>query len=176
MHDLLGASAPTFTTPLEMLRACHGRIQAQCATLHKLLQHLPQHGGDAQARQAAQAVLRYFNTAGQHHHQDEEMDLFPLLLSTPSAEAHELVMQLIAQHHEMDAAWLRLHPQLQALAEGSRSQLDAEVVSHFTTLYDRHIELENGRLLPLAASLLSAASLAELGGKMAARRGITLAA
>src|SRR5512139_1479559 len=168
MQELLAQSAPTFATPLEMLRACHGRILAQCATLHKLLQHLPQHGCDAQARQAALAILRYFNSAGQHHHQDEEMDLFPLLLASPSIEAHELVLQLITQHHDMEAAWLRLHAQLQ--------QLDEQVVTHFTTLYERHIELENTRLLPLAASLLSAAAQDDLGNKMAARRGVELLA
>lgn len=176
MQELLGQSAPTFATPLEMLRACHGRILAQCATLHKLLQHLPQHGCDSQARQAALAILRYFNSAGQHHHQDEEMDLFPLLLASPSVEAHELVLQLIAQHHDMEAAWLRLHTQLQQLADGSSTQLEEQLVTHFTNLYERHIELENTRLLPLAASLLSAAAQDYLGNKMAARRGVELVA
>ena len=34
-----GAPAPGFDNPLEMLEACHGRIQSQCATLKKLLQY-----------------------------------------------------------------------------------------------------------------------------------------
>ena len=40
-----GFSAPTVGTeaPLEMLSACHGRIEAQCATLRRLVPHLLVH-------------------------------------------------------------------------------------------------------------------------------------
>ncbi len=80
MNAWLGnASAPTFAVPLEMLRACHGRILAQCSTLLKLQQYL-----DGQARQAAQSILRHFDSAGQYRHQDEGLYLFPLLLATTS--------------------------------------------------------------------------------------------
>jgi hemerythrin-like domain-containing protein len=167
------SAAPTFESPLEMLRACHGRIMAQCSTLYKLLQHLPAHGCDAQARQAAQAILRYFDTAGQYHHQDEEMDLFPLLLATSSVEAHELVVRLIGEHHEMDAAWLRLRSRLQGIAEGQSATLEESVVATFSTAYERHIALENAQLLPLSARLLSPQQLQDLGAKMAVRRGVT---
>lgn len=175
MIDLTGnAAAPTFNDPLEMLRACHGRIMAQCSTLHKLLQHLPAHGCDTQARQAAQAILRYFDSAGQYHHQDEEMDLFPLLLATTSAEAHELILRLLGEHHEMDAAWLRLRSRLQGIAEGQSAVLEESVVNTFSTAYERHIALENSQLLPLSAQLLGQQQLQDLGKKMAARRGVSL--
>lgn len=175
MIDLTGnTAAPTFESPLEMLRACHGRIMAQCSTLYKLLQHLPANGCDAQARQAAQAILRYFDTAGQYHHQDEEMDLFPLLLATSSTDAHELVVRLLGEHHEMDAAWLRLRTRLQDIAEGESDRLEASVVDTFSTAYERHIAVENAQLLPISARLLSPQQLQDLGRKMAARRGVTL--
>lgn len=173
MNDLLGnAAAPTFDQPLEMLRACHGRILAQCGTLAKLLQHLPAHGCDGQAQQAAQAVLRYFNSAGQYHHDDEEMDLFPQLLASSDTVAHDLVMRLIGQHHDMESAWLQLHPMLQAVAEGKSAALEEKAVAHFSLLYERHITLENAQLLPLAAQLLSSEQLSALGKKMAGRRGV----
>jgi len=38
---------------------------------------------------AAQGILRYFDTAGQLHHQDEEQDLFPALHAAPGM-AHSL--------------------------------------------------------------------------------------
>jgi hypothetical protein len=38
--SLLGAAAPGFDRPLEVLEACHGRIAKQCDTLDKLLAHL----------------------------------------------------------------------------------------------------------------------------------------
>ena len=70
-------AAPTFDDPLEMLHACHGRILGQCDTLKKLTAYLPVHGCDQQARQAAQNILRFFDSAGHFHHQDEEENLFP---------------------------------------------------------------------------------------------------
>jgi hemerythrin-like domain-containing protein len=165
-----GASAPTFDDPLEMLRACHGRIQSQCATLNKLLAHLPQHGCDTQAQQAARAILRYFDTAGRHHHDDEEKDLFPLLLATSSDEGHALVARLLEEHKLMDAAWQQLRANLTGVADGTSTALDAAVTEHFIAVYDRHIALENSQLLPLAAKLLTAAQLESLGKSMAARR------
>jgi hemerythrin-like domain-containing protein len=175
MIELPGsAPAPTFESPLEMLRACHGRIMAQCDTLQKLLQHLPVHGCDAQARQAAQAILRYFDTAAQYHHQDEEMDLFPLLLASPSTEAHEVVLRLLGEHHEMGTAWLRLRSRLQDIAEGHAALLEESVAATFSTAYERHITFENAHLLPLAARLLSPQQLHDLGRKMALRRGVSL--
>jgi hemerythrin-like domain-containing protein len=173
MTSLLGgAAAPGFDDPLEMLEACHGRIRAQCSTLQKLQQHLPLHGCDEQARQAAQAILRYFDSAGQYHHQDEEHDLFPALVGTMNMEASELVARLLEEHKGMEAAWQVLRPLLQALADGRSDVLDAAAAAHFVAVYERHIELENGKLLPLAARLLSAAQLEIIGRNMAARRGV----
>src|SRR5687768_11399199 len=68
-----------FDEPLEMLEACHQKIEAQLATLERILPHLRQHGADADAKSAARAVMRYFDTAGVLHHRDEDEDLFPLL-------------------------------------------------------------------------------------------------
>lgn len=171
MHNLIGGTpAPTFDDPLEMLLACHGRIQAQCATLNKLLAHLPQHGCDTQAQQAARAILRYFDTAGRHHHDDEEKDLFPLMLATSDNTAHALVARLLEEHKVMDAAWLQLHSYLTGIAEGNLAALDSAAAEHFIGVYDRHIALENSELLPLAKRLLTAEQLETLGKSMAARR------
>jgi hemerythrin-like domain-containing protein len=171
MNDLFGAPpAPTFDAPLEMLLACHGRIQAQCATLKKLLAHLPVHGNDTQAQQAAQAILRYFDTAGIHHHNDEEKDLFPLLLASAAAEAPALIARILDEHKIMEAAWQQLRPYLSGISSGQSATLDCATAEHFIDVYDRHIALENSQLLPLAKRILSAGQLQELGKHMAARR------
>jgi hemerythrin-like domain-containing protein len=173
MSDLLdSASAPSFDNPLEMLLACHGKIQTQCATLSKLLQYLPSHGCDAQAQQAAQAILRYFDTAGQDHHDDEEQDLFPRLLATPNEEMHELIARLLDEHKLLDTAWQQLRPLLLAIAEGRATELDIQSVEYFITVYGRHISLENAQLLPQVAKLLDPIQLEALGRSMAARRGV----
>lgn len=64
-----GLSSPSASTeaPLEMLAACHGRVEQQCRTLLRLVPHLQAHGADPSARQAARAVMRYFDTAAQDY-------------------------------------------------------------------------------------------------------------
>lgn len=164
--------APSFDDPLAMLRACHGRIQAQCATLKKLQTWLPEHGCDSQAQQAAQAVLRYFDTAGQYHHEDEEQDLFPRLRATQHPAVLALTDRLLQEHQGMAAAWQHLRPALVALTETRTTTLDDDTVATFITAYASHIETENGELLPLAAQLLPPADLAAIGASMAQRRGV----
>jgi hypothetical protein len=47
-----GFSGPSASTeaPLEMLAACHLRIERQCATLGRLAPHVAAHGADEEAR------------------------------------------------------------------------------------------------------------------------------
>ncbi|MBA3023762.1 MAG: hemerythrin domain-containing protein [Gammaproteobacteria bacterium] len=165
-------AAPSFDDPLEMLQACHGRITAQCDTLQRLVAHLQMQGNDEQAGQAARAILRYFDTAGQYHHQDEEQDLFPALLASGDSEAAAYVAKLLEEHKVMDAAWQALRPLLVAIAEDSANTLDADVVAHFIDSYARHIAFENSQLLPLATTLLDTQQLQLLGRCMAERRGV----
>ena len=74
--SLPGFSSPAAgpEAPLDMLAACHTRVEKQCQTLLRLQPHLMEHGSDAAAREAASAVMRYFDTAAKHHHEDEEQD------------------------------------------------------------------------------------------------------
>lgn len=167
-------AAPTFESPLDMLHACHDRIMDQCATLQKLMNHLPMNGCDVQAQQAAQAIMRYFDTAGKFHHQDEEENLFPLLLATQNADIKDLIEKLSEDHQSMDAAWLKLRSQLQEIADGKLATLERSMVADFSFAYGRHVMLENTHLLPKAARLLTQQQLLEVGKKMAERRGVTL--
>ena len=169
-----GETAPSFDHPLEMLHACHGKIQQQLDTLQKLAAHLPVHGCDQQVQQAAQGILRYFDTAGQFHHQDEEENLFPTLLalSTPEkARVKALVERLLAQHVVMFAAWSDVRAVLVKLAEGISTPLPEALVERLVGSYTPHIDLEETELLPLSARLLSPQQIMEMGKSMAERRG-----
>jgi len=173
MNDsLLGAAAPGFDAPLEMLRACHGRIEAQCRTLEKLQRHLADSGCDEAAQQAAAGVLRYFDTAGRHHHADEEEDLFPMLLQAAPAEAATLVPVLLAEHDAMEQAWDALRKALRKIAAGACAEFSAAEVAAFTSSYARHIATENSRLLPLAERVLTMEQRERLGRAMSERRGV----
>lgn len=168
-------TAPGFDDPLELLRACHGKILRQCETLCRLAEHLKTKGCDPEAQKAAQGILRYFSTAGRLHHQDEELDLFPALSATKGAAAQgvaTLLERLLAEHLDMQASWDALQPLLGELASGQPVALPDDVVQRFIVCHTRHIALENGELLPLAAQLLNADQLGAMGRKMAARRGV----
>ena len=171
-RSLLGAAAPGFDAPLDVLEACHGRIARQCDTLEKLLDHLPAHGTDAQAQQAARAVLAYFDTAAVHHHDDEERNLFPLLEAANAPGACDLVETLTLEHDQQALLWRRLRIELQGIAAGASPALDAALARRFVALNRTHLEFENAHLLPLARRTLDAAALVRLGRAMAARRGV----
>jgi hemerythrin-like domain-containing protein len=175
---LPGHSSPraTFDEPLAMLAQCHDRAGAQVNTLRRLLAHLPQHGADEQARDAANAVMRYFEIAARDHHADEESDLFPALLEAVAGSdavcLRELTDSLRAEHRRLEQAWQALRPALQRIAAGESAPLDSAAAEALIGGYQRHIAREDGELIPMAARLLDAATLARIGQAMRGRRGI----
>lgn len=174
--DILFDSAPGFDQPLAVLKHCHDRIRKQLATLDKLVQHLPAHGADRNAMQAAQAVLRYFRLAAPLHHEDEEHDLLPTLQATAGgADAQllgELLPVILQQHQQMAAQWQKLELQLQAIADGNAASLSATDIAGFTALYAEHMQIEETRIAPMALRLFSAQQMQALGAAMQARRGV----
>jgi len=176
--DFPGFSAPAAGTeaPLEMLSACHGRVERQCATLRRLVAHLAAHGADPAARTAATNVMRYFDTSAKHHHADEEEDLFPALIESMAGSDAVCVRQMIeglkADHRVLETGWRHLRDVLQRIAGGESVLLASDEVEAFVGHYDRHIEREESELLPMAARLLSDDDLARIGRAMRERRGI----
>ncbi len=175
MNLLRQETAAGFDAPLELLQACHGRVEQQCATLEKLIAHVGRHGGDAAASQAAAGILKYFRQAAPLHHQDEEENLFPLLLARLDgghAALADLPALLERQHRALDALWARFEGMLDLLAQGRSAALPADLAAEFIARNRVHLDLENSRILPAARRLLTAADLAELGQAMRARRGL----
>lgn len=114
MNDTMsfpGFSSPAAgpEAPLDMLAACHTRVEKQCQTLTRLQPHLSKNGCDAAAREAASAVMRYFDTAAKHHHEDEEQDLFPALLEAMAGSdavcIRDLTRELMMEHRRLEALW-----------------------------------------------------------------------
>lgn len=173
-----GFSAPPagFEAPLEMLSACHLRIERQCSTLRRLVPHLASHGADGEARAAAAHVLRYFDTSALHHHADEERDLFPALLESMAGSdavcLRELIGSLAAEHRELEARWRVLRVMLERVAAGEPVALHLADVEPLVDLYARHIEREEQELLPTAARLLSDDDFRRVGRAMRERRGV----
>ena len=175
---LPGHRAPAVGTevPLEMLAACHERVDQQCRTLQRLAAHLAAHGTDTQAREAAGAVMRYFDTAAPHHHDDEEVDLFPALIEAMAGSdavcIRDLTAALTHEHRQLEQLWRALRAVLEQVAAGAPTRLDGGDVDAFVGLYARHIAREEGELLPMAGRLLSNEQLDRIGQAMRMRRGI----
>ncbi len=173
-----GFSGPAASTeaPLEMLAACHVRIDRYCDTLRRLAVHTLEHGSDAQAQRAAAGIVRYFDTAAVQHHADEEEDLFPALLESMAGSdavcIREMTCSLAAEHRQLETAWRSLRPALQKIAAGSAAPLPDKLVATFTQAYARHMEIEENELLPMAARLLSEHDIERIGRAMRKRRGI----
>lgn len=162
--------------PLDMLAACHTRVEKQCQTLLRLQPHLVQHGSDSAAREAASAVMRYFDTAAKHHHEDEEQDLFPALLEAMAGSdavcIRELTGALVAEHRQLEGRWAALRRQLAAIADGQTQTLSAQEIDDFVAGYRAHIHKEDTELLPMAARLLGDQDLQGIGQAMRERRGL----
>ena len=171
-------NAPGFDQPLAVLKHCHDRIRKQLNTLDKLLQHLPEHGCDEQAIQAAKAVLRYFNEAAPLHHEDEEVDLLPTLQATAIGEDATLVQEylplILEQHHQMDAQWAVLEQQLLAIAKAESTHLSETDITQFKEIYAGHMQIEETKIAPMAMRIFSADQMSKLGAAMQQRRGISI--
>lgn len=188
MNPFPSVSAPGFETPLAFLKHCHNKIRQQLATMHDLL--TPAHGATAatgttiettskptiEQRQAATAVLKYFDQGASIHHEDEEQNLMPMLQACAvDADARllaTLVPDILADHHAMDQAWEVLKVQLEDIGKGNAVTLSADLVERFSAFYLAHMQKEETLLAPMAQRLFSAQQMAQLGAAMQARRGI----
>jgi pyridoxamine 5'-phosphate oxidase len=176
MNHALPDTAPGFDQPIAVLKHCHDRIRKQLDTLSRLPAHLAAHGADQPARQAAQAVVKYFDQAAPLHHADEEDNLVPMLHTVATgddaATLAALVPGILQDHDAMDAMWQSLHEQLAAIAAGNAATLDADLAATFAARYSEHMVLEETHIAPMAKRLFSPAQMAQLGAAMQQRRGI----
>ena len=175
MRNSLIPVIPGLDEPIAMLDACHERVLAQLQTLERLVPWLQEHGADNEARQAARAVMRYFDVAGVNHHLDEEEDILPALRAAQvDAATRQDIEKLSAWVHEdhqrLYAAWAVVRTELAAVAEEGRAELDAAQVAAFAHAYRTHIEREETELLPLARRILDAAVVERISHTMTQRR------
>jgi hemerythrin-like domain-containing protein len=162
-----------FEAPFDMLVACHERVERSLSLLERLAAHVVVHGADAQARDAARDVLRYFDLAAPQHHEDEERHVLPLLRAHGQAA---LAVRLHADHRAMAVAWAGLRPALEALRDGDESAAlmasTPQAWRDFAALHRVHAQAEDRIAFPAARALLDAPALRAMGQEMAQRRGV----
>jgi hemerythrin-like domain-containing protein len=169
---LFAPRAAGFDAPFDMLSACHERVERSLGLLERLGVHLRGHGADAQARDAALDVLRYFDLAAPHHHEDEERHVLPVLRALGRGA---LADRLHADHGAMAVAWAGLRVQLEAILAGDAGPATtpeaAQAWQAFAALYRQHARIEDGEAFPAARGALDAAAQRAMGDEMARRRG-----
>jgi len=173
---LNSAPAAGFDEPFEMLAACHERVERMLRLLARLQAHLQATGADEAARQAARDVMRYFDLAAPHHHEDEERHVLPALRASGDVTLRALADRLQREHIVMAAAWAALRPGLQSLADAGWSGEPAAGHfarwSAFAELYRGHLDAEDGQAYPAAAARIVDAARRAMGDEMAQRRGV----
>lgn len=164
--------AASFENPESMLLACHQRVQRMCTLLLRLHAHAGQHGADEQARRAAADIMRYFDMAGPHHHEDEERHLVPRMLASEDAAQIHMAENILRQHKDLDQAWAELRPLLVRLTEGDTDPLlgHETLCLRFAQMYQSHIELEELHAYPAVFPGMDADVLQQAGEEMAQRR------
>jgi len=179
--SLPGHSAPSvgFEAPFEMLNACHDRVERMLGLLGKLRGHVKTHGADEQARQAARDVMRYFDLAGPHHHEDEERHVFPPLLAQRDPAVVAVVIQLKQDHRAMEAQWALVRAALLALVDAGEgwpgfSVEDQLRFDAYDALYRRHLLDENGVVYPAARSVIRGEALQAMSAEMMGRRRVVV--
>lgn len=175
MSSLIAAPAATFEQPFEMLTACHERVDRMLRLLERLREHFAKNGADADARKAAQDVMRYFDQAAPQHHQDEELHVFPPLVAQGDPQTLALVCRLQQDHLQMEQRWGKAREVLAAVAAGELDRLSADhdaALDVFAGIYAGHIEAEEQLAYPAAAKLLDERAIAAMGQEMMKRRGV----
>lgn len=165
--DLHSGPAVGFDQPFEMLAACHERVRRSLDLLQRLHAHVLAQGVDAQARDAAADVLRYFDRAGPAHHEDEERHVLPRLRAAGLAD---LAARLHADHVEMTRLWGLLREPLQAWTEGKVATLDADLLRNYISIYTPHLAVEDEMAFMAARDGMGPGTLEAMGEEMAARR------
>lgn len=166
----IGAKTATLDEPIEHLMACHRRIEQRLDTL---VASAARFGTDpSEALAAIAGSLRFLDTNGVRHTEDEENSLFPRLRGKLSEQENVFVESLEDQHDEA----AQIYARLKALA----SQLpSADLLPQYTTcaenlraLYREHIRSEDEILTVLAKRSLDAAELREIAAEMRERRAL----
>jgi len=168
-----------FEAPFEMLSACHERVERMLTLLIKLRHHLSARGWNDQVAKAANDVIRYFDLAAPHHHLDEEMHVFPVILALYDATLDALVLRLKQDHLDMEKSWVVVKQLLASVVNAdvntwvSFSDADNGALDAFAAAYNEHINQEEWDVYPAAKRACSNDQLDAMSHEMMRRRGQT---
>ncbi|MCC6422559.1 MAG: hemerythrin domain-containing protein [Phycisphaerales bacterium] len=176
----LGAKAEhDFEQPLGLLGDCHRRIENFLGVLIRVADIGSDQPLTTQQREALIVALRYFGSAAPRHTADEEESLFPRMRQLDDPRVQEAMAKLDAleaDHQKADVA----HKEVDVIGrkwldQGTISTPELvrmkELLQMLLELYQRHIQVEDQEIFPLASEVLANDQVSQIGQEMAKRRG-----
>lgn len=147
--------------PFKMLEKSHRRLQEHLEALREAAAALP----DPSAVQTLREVSEFLDRSVTRHEKDEEESLFPRIRG--DGDLAPVLAELEAEHRAHEV----LHAELRALTEAPTAEAAQDLSRRLDEAYERHVEIEEGRVFPAARAMLDEADLAALAEEMQARRG-----
>ena len=174
----IGSVAHNFSNPTGLLSDCHRRVEMFIGSL-KAVADVSDRALNDETRHSLDLALRCFREAAPKHTADEEESLFPRLRQISDPELQACLARLDAL--EEDHRWAEpLHQTVDGLGRkylehGRLSPYDAHIfresVYKLHAMYQRHIEVEDKEVFPVADKLLSSHLKSQIAEEMAERRG-----
>lgn len=162
----IGESVSTLASPLEHLLACHRRIEQRLSTFVKAGAELE--ARPEQALAAIASAMRFMDTNGARHTQDEEQSVFPRLKPHLTAQELAFVEGLEAEHVEAEGIYVAMKAAVHGLPASKATYL--KLAERLETIYRKHIQAEDEILMALARRDLQAPEIVAISGEMRARR------
>lgn len=159
--------------PIEFIFNEHYRQRQLCDALDVLTSEME----TGPVAELASNLIVFLTEDLRLHLEDEERDFFPLLRRRSEPEdGIEEVLDLLSEEHGLDEDLVEfLLEDLRTLASGHQLANPTRFlvnVREFAETQRRHLAWENALLLPVAKRRLDPPDRAELGRRMAARRGL----
>ena len=159
--------------PIRSFSHSHDGIVARLRDMEKLPELLEPM---AQARKIAANSVQFIRQVVFEHHIEEERDLFPAVLASAAkgderSKVQQMVDQLVREHRDVESAFTKLEPRLNAIAKGQANEIDVAALDDVVRRYIAHARFEEDQFLPLAETILqrNANHMAALGVSLHAR-------
>lgn len=164
-----------FLRPLEFLRCDHERQRSFCTRLDALVDDIHQPGNQKIAASLLDFAINDMSWAVE----DEEELIAPALMRrcSPEKGPNAVVADMLRQHRTVALLAAKTIDGLDRLVAGSLpvGPLDFILSAlQFAEILRRHLDWEDGVLLPLSVSRLTEEDQMSLGSSMARRRGMSL--